>query len=205
MGWFSRKACEQMTGKDLVKVPKTPYQTQGSLGIFLNNNLAWYTCRDSFQNVTENNAQRIFFFHGGVDPERVINFMRMCESICNCPEEMELKFQKTTSQGVMCIDVSEWWRYKVRRSLMTALLRCGLNFSDNTGAGFVKALYSQGYTSNTRLAIERFFGGYTAVKIRKNSFGGWQAFFGSRTKEQIDNCLVKLKKKKVTEQEVQES
>ena len=89
----------------------------------------------------------------------------------------------------------------MRRSLLTALLRCGQQFDDRTGKGFTKALYSLKYTLDTKYAIERFLAGYTASKLkRREGFGGWQSLFGS--KYAADKYLVKLKKREQTTTEI---
>lgn len=187
--------------KDIVNVPNSTYSTgQGSFGIVKTGNTQWLTCRDQFQTYSESIESFIFVCDKNTQ-KKVISFMERVQQIINLPKENLLSFKKTNADNMICVVMGNFWKYKVRRSLLTALLRCGQSFEQDTGKGFEKALNSQPYTAKTKQAIERFFSGATAVKIKKNQgFGGWQAMFANKTPEQIKNMLVKLKKKKDNEE-----
>lgn len=196
--------------EDLVKVPTSTYRNiTGALGLINNNGaIEWERCRDRFQTATDNGAKSFLFFHKNNVGQDVIDFIRTFEQACNCPPDQELDMKRTTDKNVLWIGMSDWWRYRVRRSLLTALLRCGQEFTDKTGPGFVAALNSQPYLSQTKDAVEYFMSGHTACKIQRNThFPGWQLFFQSKPKSQIEACLVKLKKRKEAKNEadVQES
>lgn len=188
------------TGEDIVKLPTFPYNNiYGALGIQTSKSqIDWERCRDRFQNKTESATIKSFlFFHRDGTGDNVVRFIKTFESACDCPQDMEIKFKKTNNKNVIHVEMSDWWRYKVRRSLLTALLRCGQNFTEDTGACFTKTLNSEYYTSSTKAALDAFLEGRTACKMQRHAnFPGWYAFFNGKQKDQVERCLVKLKKKK---------
>lgn len=183
--------------EEVVKIPKFAYQgINGAFGIQTNKTIDWERCRERFQNKTENDVVKSFLFYcADGTTDNVIKFIKTVESICDCPED--IKFKKTDHKNVIFVEMGSWWKQRVRRSLLTALLRCGQHFKSDTGNGFVEALNSEHYTSATREAVEVFLSGRTAVKMKKSqSFTGWHDFFAHKNKTNILDCLVKLKKKK---------
>jgi hypothetical protein len=185
--------------EEIVRIPSSPYQSVGALGIQTSKSqIEWDTCRDRFQSKTDaKKVESFLFYHEAGRGDNVINFMRTFEAACGCPHDQGINFKKTSNKNVLWVGLSEWWNYRVRRSLLTALLRCGQSFTEDTGKGFVKALNSQYYLSGTTTAVEAFLSGKTACKMKKNyGFGGWHNFFNGKTKDQIDKCLVKLKRRK---------
>ena len=183
---------------DLVKIPSFAYQNiYGALGIQTSKSaIDWERCRDRFQNKSEA-ISSFLFYHKDNTGDNVIKFMRTFEAACGVPDGQELTIKKTTNKNVLWIGLTDWWKYRVRRSLLTALLRCGQNFINDTGEGFLTALYSEYYLSGTKEAVEWFMTGHTAVKMKKNlSFPGWHNYFAHKQKSQIEGCLVKLKRKR---------
>lgn len=180
-----------------IKVPSFPYSSgiDGHFGIQTSKSqVKWENCRDRFQTASET-LQSFLFFHSGKG-KNVVNFIRTFEAACNCPYDQELVMKDTTNKDVMWVGMSEWWRYRLRRSLLTALLRCGRKFVKDTGKDFAAALNSEIYMNSTKTAVEWFMSGHTACRMRRHeTFPGWQHFFQTKTKGQIEAVLVKVKKK----------
>jgi hypothetical protein len=193
---------------DIVKLPTSAaYKpTNYAFGTLANNIIAWETCRDRFQ-ATSNPEGYLFFLFNCVNDSgsiNVIEFIRMVEQIIKLPEKDSVVFKKTSVKGIIHVTMSLWWKYRLRRSLLTALLRCGVFYTDHSGPEFEKALFSQVYTSGTRAAIERFLAGYTASRLKKRTpFYGWQAFFAAGGNTTSEAALVKLKKKKKNEEAIE--
>jgi hypothetical protein len=185
---------------DIVKLPSGVYKPVNySFGTLGGNTITWETCRDRFQTKSDPASYLSFVFYCVNDQcsVNVIEFIRTVEQIIKLPDEDSIVFRKTNVPGIIHVTMSAWWKYRLRRSLLTALLRCGIYYSEHSGKGFEKALFSQVYTSGTKIAIERFLGGYTASRLKKRTaFGGWQSFFNSNNKTTVEAALVKLKKKK---------
>jgi hypothetical protein len=189
--------------EEIVKIPNFPYKNiYGALGIQTSNTqVDWERCRDRFQTRTEQNPvdHFLFYFKDGT-ADLVINFMKTVEAACKCPQDKQLVFKKTSNDNVLWVGINDWWKQRVRRSLLTALLRCGQNFEKDTGECFVNALNSEHYISTTKEAITAFLEGRSSVKMKKNTvFSGWMQFFTAKSREQIDLCLVRLARKKKEE------
>jgi len=184
--------------EDKVKIPSTAYKNvQGSFGIINGGNIQWEGCRDRFHSVSSpENIMEFVFCHNEGAGDDVVDFIRTIEEIIKLPEADRLQIKKTISKSVLWIRMSPWWKYKMRRSLLTALLRCGQNYKERTAACFEKALYSFYYTASTKKAIARFLDGHTAAALKKSTqFDGWYQFFYQKSDDAITKSLVKLRKK----------
>lgn len=203
----ARDVMSEATKEEVVRIPSFPYQNiYGALGIQTSKSqIDWERCRDRFQTKTDTNPVESFlFYHKDGTGDNVIKFLKTFEAACNCPLDQCVTFKKTTNKNVLFVGLSEWWKYRVRRSLLTALLRCGQNFTTDTGDGFQQALNSEYYLASTKDAVEKFLAGHTAIKMQKNiSFPGWYAFFNGKSKDQIEKCLVRLKRKRKESVEAQ--
>ena len=166
----------------------------GYFGILNGNSIHWESCRDRFYTASEPANFNGFLFY---NPHKgdVKAFIEMVEDIIQLPEEDKLVIKKTTHKYVLWIELSKWWKYRIRRSLLTAFLRCGMNYTEKNGPGFNKALNSISYVSGTRYAIDRFLSGRTASKLKKTTtFSGWYAYFYGKNEKAVDAVLVKPKK-----------
>ena len=185
---------------DVISVPKSAYKNvYGSFGIATwagdkITSIQWEGCRDRFQGVSEPEAvMDFFFYHNDDTAHHVIDFMRTVEKIIELQKEDQLEFQFTNNSNILNVKMSKWWKYKLRRSLLTALLRCGQSYVDRTTKGFEKALYSVYYTAQTRPAIEQFLKGRTGSKLKKQAnFSGWYAQFVNKNELQVRETLVKV-------------
>lgn len=191
---------------DIVKMPKfmAAPGRMGCFGLLRNGVWEWENCRERFQTKSDPAEMTSFFFnHNAGRGTDVIEFMRTVEQAVRLPAEDALIFNMTDHNDKLQVVMSTWWKYRLRRSLMSALLRCGLAYTSNDGERFVAALKSQPYTVHTWKAVERFLCGYTASKLKKTTpFGGWQQFFDSQNDVLIQKTLVKKKRRKETTAEL---
>lgn len=197
------KAFKTKRDVEAFSIPKIPYANSfGSFGILLKkedkiSGVSWEGCRDRFQTTSEPKGFYEFLFcHQKGTGDNVIDFIRTVEEIIKLKEEDRLDIRKTTVENVIYIKLSEWWKYRVRRSLLTALLRCGQAYEERNSANFEQALFSQYYTSNTKAAIVEFLKGRTASRLKKSTgFSGWYQLFNAKKENDVRKYLVKLKKK----------
>lgn len=199
------KEKEKVMEKDKVmpkiKVPTIYGAGKGALGVFTTpSNVYWYTCRDQFHAATEKRHEGFFFSCQAGTKKNVIEFMKRVEQSANVTQENSLQIQETDQKDVLWIVLNDWWNYRVRRSLLTAFLRAGQDFKEDTGKGFTDAINASPYFSTTKPAVERFLEGATSLKIKKGHFSGWQDKFYNKNAEQVKAMLVKLKKNKVENQ-----
>lgn len=186
--------------EEKVKIPSITYKNlQGSFGVWKPGaaSVNWQGCRDRFH--AESNPEAVMsflFFHQDKSANNVIDFIRTVEEIIKLKDEERLKISKTTNDSILFVEMSAWWKYRVRRSLLTALLRCGQNYTERTSAAFEKALYSFYYTASTRYACQRFLEGHTGSAIKKNQqFDGWYQYFFNKQSPDVDKALVKVRLK----------
>lgn len=194
----AKAAAVTAEAEERVKIPTFAYKNiQGSFGIINGGNIQWEGCRDRFQSVSNpENVMEFVFYHNDGAADDVIEFIKTIEEIIKLPVADRLQIKKTTNKSVLWIRMSPWWKYKMRRSLLTALLRCGQNYKERTAACFEKALYSFYYTASTKAAISRFLEGYTAAALKKNTqFDGWYQYFYQKPADTVNKTLVKLRKK----------
>lgn len=166
------------------------------------------TCRDRLQSHFDSYPEQMEFYFAAGGPkiaQRVIKFMQVVEPAARVNEEDRIKIEATTDESILYVLMSPWWRNPVRRSLLTALLRAGRSYTEESGKGFDAALNSIEYTSKTRKAIDLFLSGHTAVKnktVPKNGFGGWYNLFGQANFDP-SRILTRVKRiKKKPEEEV---
>jgi hypothetical protein len=117
---------------------------------------AWHGCREIFHNhnATKSSSPWLVKIK---DRENVIKFIQEVESRLGLEERSDL--QLTDKDGVFYIKPCSWWyAQKIRLSLLTALIRCGVAYK---GSNFAEALYSTRYTKTTKEAVEKLFAGYT--------------------------------------------
>jgi hypothetical protein len=169
--------------------------------------VTWEGCRDRFQSQTEGNGIRdfLFFFNNGT-VDHVIDFVRTVEKVVKLEPKDQVEFHKTNDANCLYVKMSDWWAYRLRRSLLSALLRCGQMYTDRTAAGFDKALYSQYYTSATKPAIEQFLKGRTGSKLKKRTnFSGWYNQFSGKSEKDVLQTLVKVKPRTPEELEAEQT
>lgn len=170
---------------------------QGWFGYFRNNEFMWENCRDRFHVYIESYGVKNFFFVSGGKSlsERVFDFIEDVENISGVCEKDKTWFSKTAKDEIIYVYMSDWWRYRVRRSLFTAFLRAGVFYENRDGDNLVKAIKSVQWLRETYPAVSLFLSGRTAVKIKKNAdFTGWYNKFHGLSEDLCRNILVKPSK-----------
>jgi hypothetical protein len=162
----------------------------------------WEGCRDRFQNVTENEAVEDFlFFHAADVGDHVIAFVRMTEQIIMATpnstfkEEDRVQFRKTNNKHILYVKFSKWWKYAVRRSFLTAILRVGQQFTSRTVPSYEKSMFSQYYLASTKPAVNAFLSGRTGCRLKKRTrqaFPGWYNHFNGKDEEKVRETLVRI-------------
>lgn len=164
----------------------------------------WDHCREQFANKFTEDMLGFYFSHHPGKSEDVAAFLTKCELIIGIdsfqkPYELSL-FKKTERDTILWIEPSRFWMScPMKRSLLTAFLRCGLNYNSQAD-NFDDALFSLEFKENkhvrdTKSAVLRFLFGFTRFTGRINqqtpySIGkhGWVAEF-----EKDDNSNVRKK------------
>ena len=157
--------------------------------------LEWLYCREYFQDESQG-IRRFLFCH---KPNRCRNIAFFIHKI---EEKLALKERTvigpTQRYNISWVRVSSWWtNTSMKRSLFTALIRCGQNYNTKTD-NFDEALFSVLYTKHTEYAVKRFLDGHTRYTGKKK---GWynQFRWGAGTPEEprmpdeeaVDKLLVK--------------
>lgn len=129
----------------------------------------WEHCRENFGLKFLENTKGFFFSHPENKAEDIANFLIKLEYIIqlNFVDDNVVfsTFRKTCRNNVVWIEPSEFWRScKMKRSLLTILVRCGMNyFSDFDN--FDDALFGNYkeniYIKETKVAFLRFMFGFT--------------------------------------------
>jgi hypothetical protein len=155
----------------------------------------WVFCREYFLDESQG-IRRMLFSHKKDKSYSVAAFIDRVE------QELRIKprsdFGPTQRSTVTWIRVSSFWSTSsMKRSLFTALLRCGVNYRWTKG-NLNEALTSVQYTRMTESAVNRFLSGHTRYTGNQR---GWYSQFrwGSGTsyrpsspnEEQMKKLLVK--------------
>lgn len=160
--------------------------------------LDWIGCRDYFFSKFQEDTESFYFSIYPETHERVAAFIHRTEDILEI--EAQSAFGRTNRSYVLWVRPSMFWRKcMVRRSLLTILLRAGLNYSPESD-NYEDALYSEEYIVETKDAVLRFFFGFTQFVPRANNFRGWRSCFQGMdipnirkrliSSRQEDECLI---------------
>lgn len=180
------------------------------------NDSTWTSCRNAW--FSSDNNDFFFFTHDAKRGENIASFIHRVEFKLRLKEKSVIG--KTKYNNISWVQRSSWWTkgkpktIALRKSLFTALLRCGHNY-DLAKRDFEKALFSTNYTKNTKKAVEAFFGGSTIFHGRE-VYSGWTDVFGSgkyienlkkpKTKEEIaERSKLREEKKKEKERAKEEA
>jgi hypothetical protein len=179
---------------------------EGSFGIMTRDAAAkvthinWEGCRDRFQTASNSdNVMDFLFYHNDGAADNVISFIKTVEEVISKRSKVPLKdtdrlhIQKTNNKNVLYVKMSSWWKYRLRRSLLTALLRCGQFYIERTPKYFELALFSQYYTAETKPAVTEFLHGRTGSKLKKKDHvDGWYQFFAGKQKDGVRKTLCRI-------------
>jgi hypothetical protein len=163
----------------------------------------WTQCRDTFQQVASFQSLRsngMFYIVGGgstkASEARVISVAKFIRKI-----EERLKFKEFSSfgktsfpSGLFIKPVDFWTEDKLKLSLLTLLLRCGLKYRE--GKSFRKVFSQTPLARSTYPAIERFLRGFVFYeKLEVLKYGGhrgWHWAFRGKKLEEVRALLKKV-------------
>jgi hypothetical protein len=153
----------------------------------------WQKCRETFAGEFDSATAGFYFSHDDGQSENIARFINKVEIVADIDEKS--LFYLTDKSFAMWIEPSMFWRECVlKRSLLTAFLRCGMKYKweqDN----FDDALWSQSYTKITEHAVKRFLFGFTKIAswegYTTGNKNGWQTIFENKTVEQVRKQLVR--------------
>lgn len=129
--------------------------------------LIWEKCREQFAVKFLPTIDGFYYCHGDNMAEPVAGFMSKVEEVLDLVDE-PTTFHRTVRKSVIYMRPSVFWKQcEMRRSLLTILIRCGSKY-DPDKDNFEYALLGgddttdpQEYVRVTKLAIMRFFFGFT--------------------------------------------
>lgn len=141
----------------------------------------WYSCRDVFHaDFPESN--HIFVYHKGHAVNKLKSFLTNIEK--NLLIDDNSSIFKTSRKSVSLIIISEFWQEPMHFSLLTLLLRYGIEYNKikfNPDENIKCSMLSE-----TQEALKLFFSGkteYTGSKI------GWYEQFSGKTKTECMKYL----------------
>ena len=165
----------------------------------------WQTesCRERFHSASfqiQDKKEPISLFNEffmGVPPEHgvyVIKFMKIVDAAAQSEEPVEVSL--TTMPALIHVKMPKWWADNlVRRNVLTAFLRAGTHYKEETGECFEKSLSAINYLRETRPAVDLFLSGGSRIKNKKGEgFTGWYNCFRNNANPEM--ILVKIKRKR---------
>ena len=150
----------------------------------------WEKCRDTFEKQIDETVGGFYFNHKG-NSQTVAEFIHKTEQVLNFESLTQpwdySKFNPTNREDILWIEPSEFWRgCKIRRSLLTVLLRAGMNYVDSTN--YDESLQSVWYVRETKMAVMRFLLGFN--KFVGDRERGWVGTFRGKKEDDIKIALV---------------
>jgi hypothetical protein len=176
----------------------------GAFGYYTQVSIQWLACRDGWQNTPQQTLKDrgMFFCVESFKIPDLAKFLHIIEY--KLKVKTYTKFQRTNLADVIWLKLSPFWlKGLMRRSFFTLLLRCGRDYKI-TEDNFEEALFSHAYSSQSKLAVERFLNGYTCYKgmekyIVNGNYSyappGWHSVFAYASSYTVRKLLVKRKKK----------
>ena len=164
--------------------------------------ISWVKCREQFAPKFSSYINGIYFVHEKDKGESVAAFILQAEKVLGVSYKNRSVFSKTNKDSVIWVNVSHFWKEcELRRSLLTILLRAGINYSIEEN-NFSKTLFSNPYVKETETAIKRFFFGFVNFKANmvpgpSQTFRkGWVTIFKNVGIKDVKKILVQPVKKK---------
>lgn len=145
--------------------------------------VTWHRCREQFASKFTSETEGFYFGHTHGASIAVASFIAKTEHILSIANKFEKysQFSLTNRPYAVWIQPSEFWKVcQIRRSLLTILLRCGIQY-DVEKDNYEAALKSDKYALETQKAIRRFLFGYTKFnkpeQVVYSSYTGWRELF----------------------------
>ena len=161
----------------------------------------WIYCREEWgRNYHTSKLKRFFFGCKKEEAKRIARFINTVENRIARNNggigKKRSKFGYTTSarkrgeaEAIWVEPIKFWNECPMRRSLFTALLRCGRNYKNN----FEKVLPAYDYTKTTKNAIDLFLKGYTEI-IKKGDYYDDEGWVDRFERMPVKKCKTLLKK-----------
>lgn len=148
--------------------------------------IRWIKCRDTFRIHFDESVSGIYFSHPANQGHQIANFISHTENILQAEHSI---FRKTNRNYALWMEPSWFWATcPMRRSFLTILLRCGLNYRTHSH-NYDDALFGHPYIQATRAATMRFLFGFTEYQQDARRIG-WKRAFEKAPDEEVKTSLV---------------
>ena len=184
------------------KIIKSMYAGSGSPGYYATSDIPFRfeSCREKFLTKITNRTKGFYFRHKKNGGANVAAFILKTEEILKLKERSE--FALTNEDCVLWIEPCKFWNNcKMKRALLTILLRAGIRYDRNID-NYEQAAFKENYLKITQKAFKRFLFGYTKY-IGEEPHGssaletyGWVYFFKQKSNKDIKQVWVLPRKKK---------
>lgn len=168
--------------------------------------IIWDHCREQFLGKMSTNMIGFYFSHHDQKADHVACFINKFEKVLkmSCDNFIYSNYRKTEKENIIWIEPSLFWLDCLfKRSLLTLLLRCSLNF-DIIKNNFDDCLFGQfpecKLAKDTKNALIRFMFGFTTYKGMLPHFcananstlirHGWHSEFANADVSTVKNKLV---------------
>lgn len=147
--------------------------------------VVWEKCRENFASKFDD-RKSLYFSHDNNHGDDVAAFIERTEDILEIDHS---KFWRTNRDYATWIEPSLFWQQcRVRRSLYTILLRCGLAYIEKL-ENYDEALFSQNYIMRTSDAVKRFLFGFVEYQ-GPDAPRGWVKLFSNVHRNLVRQWLV---------------
>ena len=190
-----------------IKISHPFYSVEDEFGVKTQSGMEWYSCRMDFADEVPK-IRRFFYCNTYIKNH---NHTRNCtayinkiQSVMKLRKKDRCKITRTNIKNIIAIKLSDFWRSKTRRSLLTILIRQGHGYKPKLKNWKVTLRQGRYLRDHPRAlyAAERFIKGYTKINLKKDDLNlkdgawlGWMDHFYLYTKDDINEILTKPKKK----------
>ncbi len=161
--------------------------------------LKFEMCRERFARSFFLSTKGFYFKHKTGDSRNVATFVSKTERILNIRKRS--KFSETNRDSILWFEPCYFWKScRMRRSLLTILLRAGTLYDLETD-NYEEALFKHPYLVSTKQAVMRFMYGFTKYVGPPMKPGltlevkGWREVFKKLKEYEIRKYLVSSRKK----------
>jgi hypothetical protein len=142
----------------------------------------FYNCREIFHEDFPT-TKNLLICVPAYKKNRIINFFNFVETKLGIPKKS--KVYLTQRKNIFFINLSNFWKSKIKFSLLTLFIRSGLRIAKDLEVD--KLIQKYFYLKKTSNAVNVFFSGKTRYCGKKNS---WYKEFKNKS---MDECLKLLK------------
>lgn len=175
-----------------------PPSGQFALEVDPSKDIRWDHCREQFAAKFTELITGFYFSHPPRKSEDIGEFITRFELVIGLNEYS--KFSKTDKENILWLEPNVFWTVcPIRRSLLTILLRCGINYCSSID-NFDDVLFGDHkeniYIKETKSAVIRFMFGFTCFKGKLTSVGASQSVIKHGWREEFinsDNSTVRKK------------